>query len=100
MTPKHLIPPKIKSFMRRQIVEAATGKSRSTIYRDIKLGIFPKPVPIGVNKNGGACAVAWITDEIAAYNQARIAGKSEQEIKELVAELEVARTTQNQGGAE
>jgi prophage regulatory protein len=73
------------ALLRRHAVEQLTGKSRSTIYRDIRKGIFPKPVQIGGDR------VAWISHEISAINQARIAGKSDDEIKHLIAQLEAAR---------
>ena len=49
-----------------QVVEA-TGETRSTIYKRIAEGEFPKPVKLG------AKSVGWVEDEIAAYNEARIA---------------------------
>jgi prophage regulatory protein len=70
---------------RRPIVEQATGDSKTTIYRKIKAGLFTKPVKIGGDR------VAWPANEIQAINQARIAGKSDEEIKKLVIELEAAR---------
>jgi prophage regulatory protein len=75
----------INPLYRRPIVEQATGDSRSTIYRKIKKGLFTKPVQIGGER------VAWPANEITAINQARIAGKSDEEIKQLVIELEAAR---------
>lgn len=45
-------------------VEAKTGKSRVTIWRDIKAGTFPKPVQIGRK------AVGWYAHEIEAYLEA------------------------------
>ena len=50
-------------------VEEATGESRSTIYKRISEGGFPKPVKLG------AKSVGWVEDEIAAYNEARIAAR-------------------------
>jgi prophage regulatory protein len=75
----------INPLYRRSIVEQAIGKSRSTIYREIKKGLFTKPVSIGGER------VAWPANEIQAINQARIAGKSDDEIKLLVIELEAFR---------
>ena len=77
--------PTINPLYRRPIVEQATGDSRSTIYRKIKKGLFTKPVQIGGER------VAWPANEVTAINQARIAGKSDEEIKALVIELEAAR---------
>lgn len=75
----------INPLLRRPIVEQATGDSRSTIYRKIKRGLFTRGVEIGGER------VAWPQNEIVAINQARIAGKSDAEIKQLVIELEAAR---------
>lgn len=72
-------------LVRRPLVTALTGKSRSTLYRDIKRGLFTKPINIGGDR------VAWASNEIQAINQARIAGKSDEEIRLLVMELESAR---------
>lgn len=78
--------PTITPLLRRPAVEAATGKSRSTLYREIAKTLFTKPVQIGGDR------VAWPANEVAAINAARIAGKSDDEIRQLVAELEAART--------
>lgn len=75
----------VNSLLRRQAVEQVTGDSRSTIYRKIKEGLFTKPVKIGGDR------VAWPANEVEAINKARIAGKSDEEIKKLVIELEAAR---------
>lgn len=75
----------INPLLRRPIIEQSTGDSRSTIYRKIKKGLFTKPVHIGGDR------VAWPANEIQAINQARIAGKSDAEIKQLVLKLEAAR---------
>jgi prophage regulatory protein len=75
----------INTLYRRPTVEQAIGKSRSTIYREIQKGLFTKPVSIGGDR------VAWPANEIQAINQARIAGKSDADIKLLVIELEALR---------
>jgi len=77
--------PNINPLLRRPVVEQATGNSRSTIYRNIQKGLLTSPVQIGGDR------VAWPQNEIVALNQARIAGKSDEEIKQLVIELEAAR---------
>ena len=61
------------------------GRSRSAHYLDIQQGLFTRAVPIG------ARAVGWPASEVAAINAARIAGKSDQEIRALVVKLEAAR---------
>lgn len=75
-------------LLRRPIVQQLTGDSRTTIYRKIKKGLFVRPVEIG------GCRVAWPLNEVEAINKALIAGKSEAEIKQLVLDLEAARTGQ------
>lgn len=77
--------PIIYPLLRRPVVEQATGDSRSTIYRKIQRGLFTKPVQISGER------VAWPAYEVHAINQARIAGKSEDDIKQLVIQLEAAR---------
>jgi prophage regulatory protein len=52
---------------------------------DIQQGLFTPPVPIG------ARAVGWPAAELAMLNAARIAGKTDDEIRALVAKLEAAR---------
>ena len=79
------IPQQSISLYRRPLVQQATGDSRSTTYRKIKQGLFTKPVKIGSN------SVAWPSNEVEAINKARIAGKSEDEIKALVVQLEASR---------
>lgn len=80
--------PSINPLYRRPVVEQAMGKTRSTLYRDIKKGVLTKPVSIGGDR------VAWPANEIQAINQARIAGKSDNEIMALVIELEALRVSQ------
>lgn len=75
------------TILRRKQVEADTGYSRSTIYLRITQGLFPRPVRLGLR------AVGWPAREIAAMNQARVAGKSDVDLRELVAKLEAARTS-------
>jgi len=81
------------TISRLPAVLRARGRSRSTHYLDIQQGLFPRPVAIG------ARAIGWPDHEVEALNNARIAGKSEAEIRELVASLEAARKTSLMGGA-
>ena len=73
------------TILRRKQVEAETGYSRSTIYLRISQGLFIKPVSLG------ARAVGFPAGEVAALNAARIAGKSEVDIRALVVKLQAAR---------
>ncbi len=56
-------------FMRLKEVMQQTGKSRSRLYDEVKKGEFPRPVKIGKH------AVAWLEDEITAWQRARIADR-------------------------
>lgn len=82
-------PPSTLTILRRKQVEAETGYSRSTIYLRIAQGLWPKPVSLG------ARAVGWPAGEVSALNAARIAGRSDEEIRALVARLEADRSTAN-----
>ena len=64
---------------------AQTGDSRSTHYLKIIRGLMTQPVRLGER------AVGWPKHEIDAILNARIAGKSDEEIRDLVVTLEVAR---------
>ncbi len=75
------------AILRRKQVQAESGYSRSTIYLRIAQGLWPKPVSLG------ARAVGWPAGEVSAVNAARIAGKSDDDIRALVASLELKRQT-------
>jgi len=72
-------------ILRLPAVKTSTGLSRSTLYLRIAQGEFTHPVSLG------ARAVGWPAHEVEALNAARIAGKPEAEIRELVKKLEAAR---------
>ena len=75
------------SILRMPAVKAETGhRSHASIYTAIKNGTFTQPVQIGQR------SVGWPSDEVQAINAARIAGKSETEIRELVKRLHAKRT--------
>ena len=74
-----------RTILRLPAVLRERGRSRSAHYLDIKEGLFTRPVAIG------ARAVGWPDHEVAEINAARIAGRSEDEIRQLVAKLEAAR---------
>ena len=73
------------TILRLPAVKAATGLSRSTLYLRIGQGAFTHPVSLGGR------AVGWPAHEVAALNAARIAGRPDAEIRELVLTLEAAR---------
>ena len=70
------------SILRLPTVKARTGLARSTIYLKIGDGLFPRPVALG------ARAVGWPDHEIEAIIAARIAGRDDNEIRQLVAKLQ------------
>ena len=63
------------------------GISRSTVYLQIRQGLMPPPVKLGER-----CS-AWPDYEISAINAARVAQKSNDEIRELIAQLQRQRMT-------
>lgn len=74
-----------QTIYRLPAVKSESGLSRSTIYLRIAQGLWTKPVSLG------ARAVGWPSGEVAAINAARIAGKTEEEVRALVVKLEAAR---------
>ncbi len=74
------------TILRRRQIEAESGYSRSTLYLRIAQGLWTKQVSLG------ARAVGWPAAEVDALNAARIAGKTDAEIRALVRRLEAART--------
>jgi prophage regulatory protein len=75
------------TILRLPAIKTSTGLSRSTIYLRIAQGLFTKPVSLGGR------AVGWPSNEVVALNAARIAGKSDAEVRDLVVKLEAARKT-------
>ena len=66
--------------------KAETGdRSNTSIYNAIRAGLFTKPVAIGQR------AKAWPDYEVRAIVRARIAGQTEDEIRELVKRLHTKR---------
>lgn len=73
-------------ILRMQAVMAETGhRSHASIYSAIQAGMWTKGVSIGPR------AVGWPADEVRAINAARIAGKSDADIKALVNRLHAKR---------
>ena len=71
---------------RIQVVKAATGyRSTATIYNNIKAGIWTKPVRIGER------SVGWPSDEVIAVNKARVAGATDEQLRELINRLHEKR---------
>lgn len=79
------IPSKSIQLFRRKLVEQILGISRSTIYRRVNEGTFPRPIHIGAN------SVGWPSHEVDAISKALISGSSNNEIKILVQKLHAER---------
>lgn len=73
-------------FDRLPEVLAKRGRSRASHYADIQRGLWTKPVSLGPR-----CA-AWPQHETEILQRARLAGKTEAEIRQIVSELHAART--------
>ncbi len=57
----------VQRILRRREVTSVSGLPTSTLYEQIALGLFPKPVKLGER------AVGWLEDEVNAWQEARIA---------------------------
>jgi len=74
-------------ILRLPEVKALTGhRSHVSIYNAIHAGLFTKQVQIGQR------SVGWPAHEVETINRARIAGKTEIEIRRLVEELHELRS--------
>jgi prophage regulatory protein len=60
----------IRRILRIAEVEVITGQTRTCIYRGIAAGTFPAPVPLGGRARG------WLEDEIAGWQEQRIAERA------------------------
>ena len=72
-------------ILRLPAAKTQSGYSRSTIYLRISQGLWTRPVRLGPR------AVGWPAFEVDALNAARIAGKTDAEIRELVLSLQSKR---------
>lgn len=70
-----------------QVLAACGDVSQSGHYAYCAEGLFTKPIKIGKRASG------WPASEVAAINAARIAGKTDDEIRALVRKLMSARAT-------
>jgi len=75
----------INRILRKSEVINCTGLPKSTLYLRISQGLFTKPIDLGGR------IVGWPESEIAALNAARISGKSDNDIRVLVSQLEFDR---------
>jgi len=73
------------TILRIPAVKGQSGYSRSTIYLRVAQGLWTKPVSLGPR------AVGWPANDIEALNAARISGKTDAQIRELVEALHTQR---------
>lgn len=72
-------------ILRIKQIKAQTGLPSSTVYYHISEGLFPRPIKLGERMSG------WLESEVNAIMAARIAGKSDDEVRELVKQLHAQR---------
>lgn len=73
-------------ILRKPEVKLASGwRSDASVANAVRDGLLTKPVPLGPR------AVGWPDFEIDAINLARVAGKTDNEIKALVTRLHSKR---------
>lgn len=80
-----------QTILRLPSVMARCGYSRSTIYLRMTQGLWPKQVSLG------ARSVGWPEYEVDALNAARIAAKTDNDIRLLVTKLEAQRVAGHAG---
>jgi hypothetical protein len=71
-------------FLRYPDIRERRGDSKATLLRDVGLGLWTPPIPIG----NRAC---WPAHECEAIMRARFQGKKDAEVRALVAKLVAAR---------
>ncbi|WP_418641713.1 helix-turn-helix transcriptional regulator [Vibrio chaetopteri] len=74
-------------IMRLPQVLTKIGLSRASLYAQISAGLFPKQI------NLGSRTVGWLSYEIEAILSARIKSMSNEEIKHLVAQMHLDRSS-------
>ncbi|MFT6208564.1 MAG: prophage regulatory protein [Colwellia sp.] len=90
-TQKNIKTNNLYQLIRRPDKLSLKGRSKSSNYNDEQQGLCVPPISIGQR------AVAYIKHEVEAIIQARIEGRSIEQIKALVQEL-IANRTANNGG--
>lgn len=74
-------------ILRLPAVLIQTGyRSPASIYKAVRDGTFPKQVRIG------ARSVGWPDDDVVAINNARVAGATDAQLRQLVDSIHAARS--------
>lgn len=87
LNPPHAVPPQaiiLRRLLGRREVKKVRCSGDTKLYADVKSGLFPPQLKDGQKS-------LWIEDEVAAVIAARIAGKTDDEIRSLVVRLVAAR---------
>lgn len=75
----------LKTILRLPAVKSESGLSRSTLCLRITQGLWTKPISLGGR------SVGWPAIEVITLNAARIASKTDDEMRALVQTLEADR---------
>lgn len=75
----------MERILRLPSVIERLGKSRSPLYADIQAGLFVRPIKLGLR------AAGWPESEVDRVIQARIAGASDEHLRDLVKRLHAKR---------
>jgi prophage regulatory protein len=75
----------IDRFVRSHEVRAVRGRGKTSLYYDVKAGLFPKGISLGPR------LLVWRESEVVAILNAVTRGASDDQIRELVVELENLR---------
>jgi prophage regulatory protein len=71
----------MEKILRLPAVIERTGKTRSPLYADIQAGLFVRPIKLGPR------AAGWPESEVGRVIEARIAGASDEYLRDLVKRL-------------
>ena len=74
-------------FSRLPEVKNKTGLSGPSVYKQIRLGLFPKGIKLTPRATG------WSNDEVDAWIEAKIRGTSDEEMAKLISDLEDKRAS-------
>jgi prophage regulatory protein len=74
-----------RRLLKLNAVRDVTALGSTSVYKHVKAGTFPPPIKLTTRSS------AWVEDEVAAVNEARIAGKSDDDLRRLVARLVAQR---------
>jgi len=75
----------MERILRLSSVIERLGKTRSPLYADIQAGLFVRPIKLGLR------AAGWPESEVERVIQARIAGASDEHLRDLVKRLHAKR---------